>query len=90
MFIMTSFTSSKMLDSSSGEEAEKNSSCHKKKMAQFSATKMSTEERSDTESPVGPKKSSSASHSYVNMSHEHNNNSSEIPPPLAAKKERSR
>ena len=55
---------------------------------------MTTEERSETESPVGPVKinNSNPGHSYVNLLHNgqevHSDN--ETPPPLVAKKERSR
>ena len=58
-----------------------------------SGSKM-TEERSDTESPVGPVKTNNSNpgHSYVNLLHNgqevHSDN--ETPPPLVAKKERSR
>ena len=60
------------------------------------STKMTTteENRSDTESPVGPVKTNNSNpgHSYVNLLHNgqevHSDN--ETPPPLVAKKERSR
>ena len=55
-------------------------------------SKMTGQERSDTESPVGPVKSNNPGHSYVNLPQNgqdaHSDN--ETPPPLVAKKERSR
>ena len=51
-----------------------------------------TEERSDTESPVGPVKSNNPAHSYVNLPQNGQDvhSDTETPPPLVAKKERSR
>ena len=61
------------------------------------STKMTTteENRSDTESPVGPVKTnhSNPGHSYVNLLHNNGqevHSDNETPPPLVAKKERSR
>ena len=55
-------------------------------------SKMTGQERSDTESPVGPVKSNNPGYSYVNLPKNgqdaHSDN--ETPPPLVAKKERSR
>ena len=56
---------------------------------------MTTEERSETESPVGPVKinNSNPGHSYVNLLHNNGqevHSDNETPPPLVAKKERSR
>ena len=65
-----------------------------KTLRKMDSSEMSEEGRSDTESPVGPKEPLEPTHGYVNLptndSKQNSDEEPEVPPPLVAKKDRSR